>query len=268
MQRLSVKFVVSVAIAQFSPGEDKTANLASLRSLAQQAAGQGAGIVVAPEYSMFTAGRLDERYSAAAEPLDGPFVTGVRSIASDTGIVVVCGVAESQPGDSHIFNTVVAAGPGEVLATYRKLHLYDAFGFLESAIVSPGPVTDPALFSVDGTIFGIQTCYDLRFPEVTRRLAIAGADAVLVPAQWIPGPLKEDHWTTLLRARAIENTIYICGAGQAAPTGAGNSMIVDPSGIAIAALGDQIGTASSEISPDRVLAVRKKNPSLAHRRLN
>lgn len=260
--------MVSVAVAQFSPDEDKTANLATLRSLATQAAERGSDLIVAPEYSMFTAARLDERYLEAAEPLDGKFVSGVQSIASDLGIVVACGIAESKPDDSHIFNTVVAAGPGGLLATYRKIHLYDAFGFHESNIVSPGPITEPALFSVAGTKFGIQTCYDLRFPEVTRRLAIAGAQAVLIPAQWIPGPLKEDHWNTLIRARAIENTIYVCAADQAPPRGAGNSAIIDPMGVTVAALGEQIGTASTEITAERILEVRTRNPSLSHRRLS
>ncbi len=263
-----MNFVVSIAVAQFSPGEDKTANLAALRSLAREAADRGADLVLAPEYSMFTAGRLDDRYRAAAEPVDGPFVDEVRSIAAETGIVVACGIAESRRDDSHIFNTVVVADADRLLATYRKIHLYDAFGFHESDIVSPGPIDEPALFSLAGATLGIQTCYDLRFPEVTRRLAVGGAQAVLIPAQWIPGPLKEDHWTTLIRARAIENTIYVFAADQASPTGAGNSIIVDPMGVTVANLGDQIGTVSGAISEDRVLEVRRKNPSLAHRRLS
>lgn len=260
--------VVSVAIAQFSPGEDKSSNVAELRKLAIVATHRGAQVVVAPEYSMFTAKRLDDRYREAAEPLDGKFVTGLQSIARETGAVIVAGAAESQPHNSHIFNTVVAVGPDGILAAYRKIHLYDAFGFRESEIVSPGPITDPAVFDVAGATFGIQTCYDLRFPEITRRLAIAGADVVLIPAQWIPGPLKEDHWTTLIRARAIENTVFVCAADQAPPLGAGHSMIVDPMGITLASLGEQIGTSVAEISPDRVAEVRLKNPSLSHRRFD
>ena len=259
--------VVTVAIAQFAPDTDKQANLEAVRAFVLEAADHGARLVISPEYSMFTAGRLDERYLAAAEPLDGPFVSGLLSIAAETGVVVVAGVAETTDDDRHIFNTVVAAGPDGILAAYRKIHLYDAFGFRESDTVSPGPITDPPLFEVDDTVFGVQTCYDLRFPEVTRRLAIAGATAIVVPAQWVPGPLKEDHWTTLVRARAIENTVYVCAAGQAAPLGAGNSMIVDPMGITMTALGERIGVSTAVLDPARVLEVRKKNPSLGHRRM-
>jgi predicted amidohydrolase len=119
---------------------------------------------------------------------------------------------------------------------------------------------------VDGVRFGLQTCYDVRFPEVTRRIVDAGADVLALPAEWVPGPLKEDHWRTLVRARAIENTIYVAAADQCAPTGAGNSMIVDPMGVVVAALGETAGIAAADVSPERVAAVREKNPALALRR--
>jgi predicted amidohydrolase len=101
---------------------------------------------------------------------------------------------------------------------------------------------------------------------VTRRIVDAGADVLLLPADWVPGPLKEDHWRTLVRARAIENTVYVAAAGQCAPTGAGNSMIVDPMGVVTAGLGDGSGIAVAEISPERIAAVRRINPALDLRR--
>ena len=112
----------------------------------------------------------------------------------------------------------------------------------------------------------MQTCYDVRFPEVTRRIVDAGAEVLALPAEWVPGPLKEDHWRTLVRARAIENTIYVAAADQCAPTGAGNSMIVDPMGVVVASLGEGPGIAAGEVAPDRVAAVREKNPALSLRR--
>jgi len=255
-----------IAVAQFAPGEDKNANLAALRELAEEAAGRGARVVVAPEYAMYTAPAMDRRFVDSAEPLDGPYATGLRELAAQLGVHLVAGMNEQRDG-STIFNTLVAADPaGDITALYRKLHLYDAFGFTESSIVHPGTVEAPMTFEADGLVFGMQTCYDLRFPEVTRRLVDAGADVVLVPAEWVPGPLKEDHFVTLLRARAIENTVYVAAADQCAPTGAGNSMIIDPMGVVLASLGERTGTAVATAERDRMAAVRKVNPALGLRR--
>ena len=258
---------VEVAVAQFAPGTDKAANLGTIRALVGEAAARGARVVVAPEYAMFTAPKLDQGVVDAGEPLDGAFVATLGEIASDAGVYVIAGIAERLTDNDRISNTLVAVGPdGAVAATYRKLHLYDAFGFKESDFVVAAPIDTPQTFEVDGVTFGMQTCYDVRFPEVTRRVVDAGADVVLLPAQWVPGPLKEDHWTTLLRARAIENTIYIAAADQAGPFGAGNSMIIDPMGIVLAALGERTGTASATISAERIDEVRRKNPALQLRR--
>lgn len=258
--------MTEIAVAQFAPGEDKTANLATLRGLAEEAAERGARVVLAPEYAMFTAPAMDHRFVDSAEPLDGPYVTGLRELSARLGIHVVAGVNEQRDG-ATIHNTLVAAGPdGGIAALYRKVHLYDAFGFQESSVVHPGPVGEVGTFEADGLVLGLQTCYDLRFPEVTRRLVDAGADIVLVPAEWVPGPLKEDHFVTLLRARAIENTVYVAAAGQCAPTGSGHSMVIDPMGVVLASLGEQTGTAVASASRERIEAVRKINPALALRR--
>jgi predicted amidohydrolase len=161
---------------------------------------------------------------------------------------------------------VAVAPTGAVVATYRKQHLYDAFGAQESDWVVPGRIGDPEIFDVDGLPVGMQTCYDIRFPEVTRRLADAGAELVLVPAEWVRGPLKEHHWRTLVTARAIENTVYVAAADHAPPIGVGTSLVVDPMGVALAALGENTGVAVAEVSRTRVADVRETNPSLALRR--
>jgi deaminated glutathione amidase len=258
---------VEVAVAQFGPGTDKAANLDNIRALVGEAAARGAQVVVAPEFSMYAASKLDRGVVEAAEPLDGSFVGKLSEIASDADVYIVAGIAERVADKDRISNTLVAVAPdGSVAATYRKLHLYDAFGFKESDWVVAAPIEAPQTFAVEGVTFGMQTCYDVRFPEVTRRIVDAGADVLLLPAQWVPGPLKEDHWTTLLRARAIENTIYVAAADQAGPNGAGNSMIIDPMGVVLAALGERTGTASATISADRIAEVRKKNPALELRR--
>lgn len=256
-----------MAVAQFGSGTDKAENLAALRSAVAQAANAGARVVVAPEYAMFAASKLDQRMIDAAEPLTGEWVSTVREIASEHGLFVCVGVAEELSGDDRISNALVACSPdGEIAAVYRKLHMYDAFGFAESAVVRPGDITEPETFTVDDLTFGLQTCYDLRFPEVTRRIVDAGAHVVLLPAQWVPGPQKEDHWTTLIRARAIENTVYIAAADQPAPFGAGNSMIVDPMGLLLASLGERTATTTALLSAARIEEVRRKNPCLELRR--
>ncbi|MGW5878853.1 carbon-nitrogen hydrolase family protein [Nocardiopsis terrae] len=261
--------MVQVAVAQFAPGQDKAENRRSVAELTARAAADGARVVLFPEYTMFTAPRTDHRYVEAAEPLDGPFLTDAADTARREGVYLVLGVNESEgEGATRFTNTLVALSPeGERIALYRKIHLYDAFGVKESDVVAPGPIEAPETFTVDDVVFGLQTCYDLRFPEVTRRIADAGAHVVLLAAQWVPGPLKEDHWRTLARARAIENTVYVAAAGQAAPTGAGNSMVVDPMGTALAALGEQtFEVASTRVSAARVEAVRVTNPALSLRR--
>jgi deaminated glutathione amidase len=259
--------MVQVAVAQFAPGVDKDENLAAIGGLAAEAAGRGAKVVVLPEFAMFTAPKMDERFVDSAEALDGPFVKGLGDLAAEHGVHVVAGMNERLDDPGRISNTLVAVAPaGDVVARYRKIHLYDAFGYKESALVRHGDIEDPETFTVGGVTFGMQTCYDVRFPEVTRRIVDAGADVLALPAEWVPGPLKEDHWRTLVRARAIENTIYVAAAGQCAPTGAGNSMIVDPMGVVAASLGEGPGVASGAVSPERVAAVRERNPALALRR--
>ncbi|WP_160050381.1 MULTISPECIES: carbon-nitrogen hydrolase family protein [unclassified Nocardiopsis] len=263
--------MVHVAVAQFAPGQDKAENQRSVARLTARAAAGGARVVLLPEYAMFTAPRMDRSYVAAAEPLDGPFVSAAADTARREGVHLVLGVGESEgPDATHFSNTLVALSPeGELVAHYRKIHLYDAFGGRESDVLRPGPIEEPRTFTVDGVVFGLQTCYDLRFPEVTRRIADAGAHVVLLAAQWVPGPLKEEHWRTLLRARAIENTLYVAASGQAAPRGAGNSMVVDPMGTPVAALGEQaFAVASAEVSDARVKEVRNLNPALSLRRFS
>ncbi|MDT0331274.1 carbon-nitrogen hydrolase family protein [Nocardiopsis lambiniae] len=262
--------MVQVAVAQFAPGQDKAENLRSVARLAARGAALGARVVLLPEYTMFTASRTDHRYVEAAEPLDGAFVSAAADTARREGVHLVLGVNERTGDGTHFANTLVALSPvGERVALYRKIHLYDAFGVRESDVVAAGPVEKPETFTVDDVTFGLQTCYDLRFPEITRRIADAGAHVVLLAAQWVPGPLKEEHWRTLARARAVENTVYVAAAGQSAPTGAGNSMIVDPMGTPIAALGEQtFEVAVAEVSAVRVEEVRMVNPALEMRRFS
>jgi len=257
----------AIAVAQFAPTVDRAANLETLRDLATLAASRGAKLVVFPEYSAFFEAQLGPESVAAAEPLDGEFVAGLAAIAKVLGVHLVAGMLETTTDPARLSNTLVAVDPGGVLiAKYRKMHLYDAFGQRESDFVVAGPIEPPETFIVDGLTIGLQTCYDIRFPEVTRRLADAGVDVVLLPSEWVRGPLKEQHWRTLVTARALENTLYIAAADQAPPIGAGNSMIVDPMGVELATVGDQTDVGIAWVSRSRIEEVRARNPALVLRR--
>ena len=253
------------AVIQFAPTTEKQQNLATIRRLVTAAADQGARLAVLLEYATFTNPTMDRSFVDSAEPLDGPSVTALRELSEDTGVTLIAGVNEPD-GQGRMYNTLVGIQRAEIVATYRKLHLYDAFGTKESQWVTPGDVTPPELIQVEGFKIGMQTCYDLRFPEVSRMLLDAGADVLALPAEWVPGPLKEFHWTTLLRARAIENTVYVLAADQSAPTGVGHSAIIDPMGIAVAMIGDEEGIARAELTRKRIDAVRTTNPALQGRR--
>lgn len=258
---------LAIAIAQFAPTADQEANLTAIRDLATQAAERGAKLVVFPEYSSFFTADLGAHSVAAAQGLDGEFVAALRALARVLDVHLVAGMLETSSDPARFSNTLVAIDQhGEVVALYRKLHLYDAFGQRESDWVLAGPIEDPQTFEVGGLTIGLQTCYDVRFPEVTRRLVDAGADLVLLPSEWVRGPLKEHHWRTLVTARAIENTVYLAAADHAPPIGAGNSMIVDPMGVELATIGENTAVAVAWVSAKRVRETRIVNPALKLRR--
>lgn len=256
---------LSVAIAQFAPGEDKDANLSVIEECVRQAKDRGAELIVLPEYAIFTAPAMDDRFVDSAEPLDGPTVSWMCELSAELDIAIIAGVNEAGRS-GRIYNTLVGIKAGAVQATYRKVHLYDAFGYKESDKVIAADPDAPQLLEIGGFRVGMQTCYDLRFPEVTRTLVDAGSDVVALPAEWVPGPLKEYHWNTLIRARAIENTVYVVAADQCAPTGAGNSAILDPMGITVASIGEGQGVAVGDLSRERLDSVRRTNPALELRR--
>ena len=262
---------VAIAVAQFAPGADEAKNLDTIRSLAEDAASRGALLVVFPEYSSYFTPQLGPDWPEHAQTLHGPFVRALAEIAAELGIHLVAGMIELVPGETErVANTIVAVdAAGAVVAHYRKMHLYDAFGPRESDRIVAGNVWgdgEAPTFAWGGFTVGLQACYDVRFPEVTRRLVDAGADLVLLPSEWVRGPLKEHHWRTLVTARAIENTVYVAAADHAPPIGAGNSMVVDPMGVELVTVGESTDVGVAWISPTRVTEVRHINPALKLRR--
>lgn len=261
------------AAVQMHSGDDKARNLETAARLVKQAAARGARVVVLPEYFNFIASL--EAMAAAAEPLSGASGEAMRSLARELGIFLQAGsICEISPTPGRAYNTSLLFSPaGELLAAYRKLHLFDVdipgqITNRESQWIAPGDsvLTTPTPL---GTL-GHATCYDLRFPELFRRLTERGMQVLAFPSAF-SAPTGRAHWETLLRARAIENQVYVVAAnqfGRHTPAFAsyGHSLIVDPWGEILAAAQQTEAVLMAEIDLDRLAQVRRQLPCLEHRR--
>jgi len=258
---------VKVALGQFAVTGDKAANLARLSEQVQVAARGGARLAVFPEASMHHFGPPTEPLGPVGERIDGPFGTRLRELAREHKLSLVAGMFEKVEHDpDRVYNTVLAVDErGELYGVYRKIHLYDALGFLESGRIMPGS-GETLTFTCEGFCFGVLTCYDVRFPELSRHLTDRGADALLMPTAWLGGVLKELHLETMIRARAIENTVYFLCSDQVTPGFAGNSRALDPMGVTLAAAGETETVIFAELSRSRLDEVRAKLPSVCNRR--
>jgi predicted amidohydrolase len=228
-----------IALAQIQSGTVPSANLDLVEDHTRRAVDAGARLVLFPEATMC---RFGVPLKPVAESLDGPWASGVRTIAERSGVVVVAGMF-CPSDDGRVTNTLIATGAG-IDEHYHKIHLYDAFGFTESRTVAPG--LDPVVITVDGVGVGVTTCYDIRFPELYVELAQRGAQVITVHASWGSGPGKLEQWTLLARARALDSTSVVVAVGQAypgdeiaasGPTGVGGSLSCSPTGDVVAAAG-------------------------------
>jgi deaminated glutathione amidase len=263
---------IRVACVQMTSRADKAANLETAERLVAQAAATGADLVVLPE-KWNTIGTADELH-AAAEPLDGgESVEAMAAWARQHGIALVGGsITERREGREKLSNTsLVFDSDGQVVATYRKIHLFDVdvggAVYRESEAEEPGE--EPVVVSVEGWGVGLSVCYDIRFPELYRILALDGAEVVTVPAHFTT-PTGKDHWHVLLRARAIENQCYVAAAAQVGETlsgkpAYGRSLIADPWGTVVAQAPDEQTVIAAELDRARLLDIRAKLPSLANR---
>lgn len=261
---MSETAVLTVAVCQFSPTASRADNRTRVAELTADAARRGARLVVFPEYSSYFVDPMDSSLAENAESVDGEFVQVLQETASAHDVTIIAGLVED--AGERVRNALVAVDATGLRAVYRKQHLYDAFGNTESDWIEAGALDEPQTLVIDGLRVAMMTCYDLRFPEVARTLVDAGADVIVVPAEWVRGPLKEHHWTTLLAARAIENTVYVVAADHPTPIGVGHSQVIDPQGVVVAGVGTGEGVAVAEISSDAVAEVRAINPVLRLRR--
>jgi predicted amidohydrolase len=264
---------VLAAAVQLNANEDKARNLATADRLTRAAAARGATLVVLPEkWSLLGS---TEAMAAGAEQLDGPAISWARETARELAIELVAGsIVEREPGHDKCFNTSVHVAPdGEIRAVYRKIHLFDVevagTVYRESELEDPGEeivVSDTA----DGVALGLSICYDLRFPELYRILAVRGARVVAIPAAFTLATTR-DHWATLVRARAIENQAFVVAANQIGShppdhRSGGRSLIVDPWGVVLAQAPDEETAIFAELDFERQEEIRAKLPSLANRR--
>ena len=259
-----------VALCQIPASTQPAVNLSRVQSALTCARQQGSDLAVFPEG---TQARFSADLRTVAEPLDGPFCAGLSAAASGSGVALAAGVFEQAP-DDRVYNTTVAFdSAGNLVAAYRKIHLFDALGTRESETIAPG--SEVVTAELAGLKVGFLTCYDVRFPELARVLAARGADLIIIPSAWAAGLFKEEHWVTLVRARAIENTIWVAAAGQvpdphepptSAPTGVGRSLLVDPMGAVRLDLGSAEAVVAGAVDTEMTSRVRAFLPSLQHRR--
>jgi len=253
-----------VRLVQRSSSLDPAENLAVLEDVA--ALPGDTDLVVLPEAFARDFGAPGSNLAPFAESLEGPFAEKLRRLSGTTGTAWLAGMFEAAPDPARPLNTLVLAAD-EQLTAYRKIHLYDSFGYKESDTISPGRL-EPAAAEVRGFPIGLMTCYDLRFPELARTLVEQGAEALFVPAAWVAGERKVEHWRTLLRARAIENTVWVVGVGQPGPRYTGHSVVVAPDGDVVVEADD-----ADDVVLDAVLDraavsdVRRTNTSLVNRRM-
>ena len=264
--------LLRVACVQMTSGPEKAANLEKGERLVARAASTGSDVVVLPE-KWNAIGEADALH-AAAEPLaGGETVEAMAGWARQHGITLVGGsIAELRDGHEKLSNTSIAFGPdGEVLGVYRKIHLFDVEVegnvYRESEAEEPGE--EPVVVRGEGWPIGLTVCYDIRFPELYRILALEGAELVTVPAAFTV-PTGRDHWHVLMRARAIENQYSVAAPGQIGETrpgkpSYGRSLIVDPWGIVLAQAPDEETVISAELDRARLRRIREKLPSLKNR---
>jgi deaminated glutathione amidase len=263
-----------VALVQMRSSENKEENLKASVDFISRAADRKASLICFPEFQMaFSPLKQSPKDLAnnVAEYIDGGnFVSALCRSAKRNKIGVIATVYERSKNKNEfkVYDTaVIINNKGQITSVYRKLHLYNALGFRESDKLIQGNVIEKPVSTSVGNI-GLMICYDIRFPEMSRILTVNGADILVVPSAWVYGIMKEDHWRTMIMARAIENGSYIIAPDQVGNIFSGRSMVADPFGTVLLDMGDKQGMDVVEIDKSRVMKVRESLPLLKNRRLD
>lgn len=256
---------MKVAVVQFKASTYKDQNLERIKSFIKEAASNGATLCAFPEYMMFytNSNQTAAQLASMAESINGNFVKGIADAAKRHHIQIVGSIYEKSNNPNRVYDTsFIMDKTGRVISSYKKIHLYDALGFKESAKMLPGSrIAKPVNTSLGKT--GMLICYDLRFPEMSRSLAVAGAKILVAPSAWVKGELKEEHWVALNRTRAIENGCYVIAPDHTGHIYCGCSMVVDPYGrILFKMTRTQQGIRYADIDPQIITQTRKSLPLL------
>jgi len=259
-----------VAIVQMKSSTDKKENLRISLDFVKEGARRKAGLICFPEFQMaFSSAKQSTKQLAnVAESVNDNFILKLCSAAKSCNIEVVGTIYEKNDAssDKRVYDTAVLINSkGNIISRYRKVHLYDALGFKESLKLMAGNSIELPSATSAGTI-GLMICYDIRFPEISRILAVQGAEILVAPSAWVQGVMKEEHWVTLLKARSIENGLYMVAPDQVGHIFSGRSMVIDPFGSVILDMGNREGMEVVDIDISRVRSIRKSLPLLKNRR--
>ena len=257
-----------VAVVQFKASTKKEDNLKKIISYISKAAAKNATLIAFSEFMMFytNSSQTPKQLTNLAETINGNFISIIAESAKENQIQVIGSFYEKSRKKDRVYDTsFVINESGEVISTYRKIHLYDALGFRESDKMTAGSkIAKPVKTSI-GKI-GMMICYDLRFPEMSRSLAVAGSEILVVPSAWVKGNMKEEHWITINKTRAIENGCYVIAPDQVGNIYCGRSLVVDPYGKILLDMKKKQGIGFVNIDLNKVKQTRKILPLLENRR--
>jgi len=260
--------MTKIAVVQFKASTDKNQNLTKILNYIKTATKKGADLCAFPEFMMFytSSSQSAAELSKLAETISGEFVTSIVKAAKANSIFVVGTFYEKSKKRNRVYDTAFLVNKsGKILSTYRKIHLYDVLGFRESNKLTPGSkIIMPTKTSLGK--LGMMICYDLRFPEMSRILASSGSEILVAPSAWVKGDMKEEHWLTINKTRAIENGCYVVAPDQVGNIYCGRSIVVDPYGKILLDMKKRQGIGIANISLDKVNKTRKVLPLLKNRR--
>jgi len=259
---------MKAALVQFRASTNKETNLKKIIDYIKKASKNKATLVAFPEFMMFytNSSQTPKQLADLAENINGNFVTAIAKTAKENYIQVVGSFYEKSKKKDRVYDTsFVIDKSGKVISTYRKIHLYDALGFRESDKMAPGSkIAKPVNTSI-GKI-GMMICYDLRFPEMSRSLAASGSEILVAPSAWVKGDMKEEHWITINKTRAIENGCYVIAPDQVGNIYCGRSIVIDPYGKVLLDMKKKQGIGYVNIELKKVKQTRNVLPLLKNRR--
>ena len=260
--------IMKIGLVQFKSSTSKDKNLKKIISYISKAADNKAALCAFPEFLMFytDSKQTPKQLADMSETIAGEFVSSIAKSAKENKIQVVGSFYEKSRKKDRVYDTsFIIDKSGKVISTYRKIHLYDALGFRESDKMTSGSkITKPVKTSIGK--MGMMICYDLRFPEMSRALAVAGSEVLVAPSAWVKGKMKEEHWLAINKTRAIENGCFVIAPDQVGNIYCGRSIVVDPFGNLLLDLKHKQTIGFAEIDLETVKQTRKILPLLKNRR--